>query len=69
MEIQKLLVQIKTELYDSSINRQRVRYLKNYYEELSGYLERHPDASKVPSSLELYCDTHPDALECRIYNV
>jgi hypothetical protein len=69
MEIQNLLSKIQAELCDSSMNSQRVRYLKNYYEELTRYLNRHPEASKVPSHLELFCDENPDALECRIYNV
>ena len=35
---------------------------------LETYREHHPEDDHDPTSLELYCDTHPDALECRVYD-
>ena len=35
---------------------------------LEAYREHHPEDDHDPTSLELYCDTHPDALECRVYD-
>ncbi len=34
---------------------------------LEAYKVNHPDEEHDPTPLELYCDTHPDASECRIY--
>ena len=37
-------------------------------EALKAYKENHPEDSHDPTRLELYCDSHPDALECRMYD-
>mgnify|MGYP003330924574 CR=1 FL=1 len=37
-------------------------------EALKAYKENHPGESHDPTPLELYCDTHPDASECRVYD-
>jgi len=37
-------------------------------EQLESYHDRHPGDDHDPTSLELYCDTHPDASECRVYD-
>ena len=35
---------------------------------LEAYKVNHPGEDHDPTSLELYCDTHPDAAECKIYD-
>ena len=37
-------------------------------EALKAYKANHPEDSHDPTPLELYCDTHPDAAECKIYD-
>jgi hypothetical protein len=47
---------------------QRRRHLEGELEALAEYQKNHPEDEHDPSPLELYCDTHPDALECRVYD-
>ena len=68
MELQELINDICEELEKSSLNKQRKRYLNAYLEELLEYQKNHPDVIGIPSSLEIFCDLNPNALECRIYN-
>jgi hypothetical protein len=55
------------ELNDSNVSSQRRRHLSDELNALEQYQVNHPDEDYDPTSLELYCDSHPDALECRIY--
>lgn len=57
----------KTELDSSTISSQRRRHLEDEVESLEKYRENHPEDDHDPTGLELYCDEHPDASECRIY--
>lgn len=57
----------RQELSDPQISSQRRRHIEGELEELEAYAERHPEDHHDPTPLELYCDTHPDASECRIY--
>lgn len=57
----------KAELSDPQISAQRRRHIEGELEELEAYAERHPEDHHDPTPLELYCDTHPNALECRVY--
>lgn len=57
----------RQELSDPQISSQRRRHIEGELEELEAYAERHPDDHHDPTALELYCDSHPDAAECRIY--
>jgi hypothetical protein len=43
------------------------RHTQAELEALELYKVNHPDDNHDPTSLELYCDSHPDAPECRIY--
>lgn len=65
--IQQHINQDKEELDSGSVSSQRRRHLENELDSLQKYLEHHPDESKDPTPLELYCDENPNALECRIY--
>jgi hypothetical protein len=56
-----------SELDSSTINSQRRRHLENEVEDLEKYQENHISSDYDLTSLELYCDLYPNALECRIY--
>ena len=57
----------RDELNSSNLNSQRRRHLEDQLDSLEKYQSNHPDTDHDPTNLELYCDSHPDALECRIY--
>ena len=54
-------------LSDPTISPQQRRHVEEELHDLEDYRERHPGDNHDPTSLELYCDTHPDASECRVY--
>lgn len=58
----------KNELYHGSLSSQRRRHIESELEDLERYQQNHPQETKDPTSLELFCDINPDALECRIYD-
>lgn len=58
----------KNELDNPNINSQRRRHLEDELNALRQYQTNHPDDDHDPTHLELYCDMHPDALECRVYD-
>lgn len=55
-------------LDDPQTSPQARRHTEQELADLEAYAERHPDDHHDPTPLELYCDTHPDASECRIYD-
>jgi hypothetical protein len=57
----------RNELDNSDTNSQRRRHLEDELTSLEKYQENHPEDHHDPSSLELFCDSNPDAAECRIY--
>jgi hypothetical protein len=54
-------------LEDPTVSPQMRRHTAEELKALETYKERHPEDSHDPTPLELYCDSHPDALECRCY--
>lgn len=54
-------------LDDPLTSPQARRHTEEELESLEAYKNRHPEDEHDPSALELYCDEHPEALECRIY--
>jgi len=66
--IQQHIDDNKNELDSMHINSQRRRHLEDELDMLSNYQKNHPNEDRDPSSLELYCEAHPDALECKIYD-
>lgn len=56
------------ELDSPTISGQRRRHLEDELNSLEQYQVNHPDENHDPTPLELYCDSHPDALECRVYD-
>ena len=57
----------RDELDNPSTSSQRRRHLESELDSLEKYQANHPDEENDPTVLELYCDEHPDASECRIY--
>ncbi len=55
-------------LDDPQISPQARRHTEEELKTLESYKVNHPDDEHDPTSLELYCDTHPHALECRVYD-
>lgn len=69
MTIFEHIEQIKDELDSTLINKQRRRHLKDELMMLNSYVNNHPDEDYDPTPLELYCDLHPGASECKIFNL
>ncbi len=65
--IQQHIDQDKKILDDPTISPQHRRHVEEELEQLESYKEHHPEDDHDPTPLELYCDAHPDASECRIY--
>jgi hypothetical protein len=57
----------RDELDNPEINSQRRRHIEDELDALEQYQVNHPDEDHDPNPLELFCDSHPDAAECRIY--
>lgn len=57
----------RDELDNPNMNSQRRRHLEDELDALEVYQANHPDEDHDPTPLELYCDSHPDALQCRVY--
>jgi hypothetical protein len=56
------------EINNANTSGQRRRYLEDELTALEQYQINHPEEDHDPSPLELYCDSHPESLECRIYD-
>jgi hypothetical protein len=68
MDLKQFIHNINDELGNSSLNKQRKRYLESHLEELLEYQKNNPNNTLIPNALELFCDLNPNALECRIYD-
>lgn len=66
--IQQHIENAKKILDDATISPQMRRHTEEELVDLEAYQKRHPESSHDPSSLELYCDSHPDAIECKVYD-
>jgi hypothetical protein len=58
----------RDEIDNPNTSGQRRRHLEDELGGLEQYQANHPDDDHDPTPLELYCDGHPDALECRMYD-
>ena len=65
--IQQHIDQDKKILDDPQTSPQQRRHIEGELEQLETYQERHPEDTHDPTSLELYCDSNPEAPECLIY--
>ena len=54
-------------LDDPMTSSQARRHIEEELEALERFVKNHPDDDHDPTALELYCDSNPGALECRIY--
>ena len=66
--IQQHINDDKDILENPTISPQMRRHVEGELDDLEQYQVNHPDDDHDPTSLELYCDAHPDALECRVYD-
>ena len=66
--LQKHINDDLSEINDPTTSSQRRRHLEDELESLEKYQDNHPNDNHDPTPLELYCDSHPDALECRVYD-
>jgi hypothetical protein len=66
--IQKHIDNDRMILDDPTISPQKRRHIEEELRDLKVYKERHPEDDHDPTSLELYCDSHPGALECKVYD-
>jgi len=55
-------------LDDPTLSPQMRRHTEGELSDLENYQKAHPEDHHDPTPLELYCDTNPDALECRVYD-
>jgi hypothetical protein len=55
-------------LNDPTVSPQRRRHTQDELSQLEVYKTNHPNEEKDPTSLELYCELNPDALECKVYD-
>ena len=66
--IQQHIDDDRNEIDNPNTSGQRRRHLEDELDALEKYHNNHPEDSHDPTGLELYCDAHPDALECRVYD-
>lgn len=59
----------KKVLDDPQTSPQARRHTEEELQALKAYKENHPNDDHDPTALELYCDGHPDAIECKKYDV
>lgn len=56
-------------LDDPQISAQARRHTQEELAALESYKDNHPENNRDPSSLELYCDSNPNAEECKIFDL
>jgi CP12 domain len=54
-------------LDDPQISPQSRRHTQEELAALEAYKANHPGEDHDPTALELFCDSNPNALECRVY--
>lgn len=65
--IETHIIKDKQILDDPTISPQKRRHIQDELNQLEAYHDNHPEDHHDPTALELYCETNPDANECRIY--
>lgn len=66
--IHKHIEQDQKILGDPLASSQSRRHVEEELDSLIRYRDGHPGDDHDPTSLELYCNDNPGALECRIYD-
>ena len=59
----------KDELNNPMISSQRRRHIEDELDSLERYYNNHPEDDHDPTTLELFCDSNPNAPECRVYDL
>ena len=67
MDIKQHIENDKEILDNSTTSPQMRRHIEAELDSLEKYEENHHGDSHDPTPLELYCNEHPDASECRMY--
>jgi hypothetical protein len=57
----------RDELDNPETGAQRRRHIEGELDALEQYQMNHSDVDHDPNPLDLFCDSHQDAAECRIY--
>jgi hypothetical protein len=57
------------ELNNPMISSQRRRHIEDELDSLEKYYNNHPEDDHDPNTLELFCDSNPNAPECRVYDL
>jgi len=65
--IQQHINDDKDILENPTLSPQQRRHIEDELEHLEKYQANHPDENRDPTPFEMFCDEHPDAAECRIY--
>lgn len=65
--IQQHINDDKDLLENPTLSPQMRRHVEDELDHLEKYQANHPDEERDPTAFEMYCDAHPDASECRIY--
>lgn len=65
--IQQHINDDKDMLENPTISPQMRRHVEDELVHLEKYQSNHPDEDHDPTAFEMYCDEHPDASECRVY--
>jgi CP12 domain len=65
--VEKHIEHDKKILDDPTTSAQARRHVEEELDALERWVENHPNDHHDPTGLELYCNDHPDASECRIY--
>jgi len=60
---------VQDELNNPMISSQRRRHIEDELDSLERYYNNHPEDNHDPNTLELFCDSNPNAPECRVYDV
>lgn len=55
-------------LDDPQTSSQARRHIEDELASLEAYRVNHPEDDHDPTVLELYCDAHPAAVECKVYD-
>jgi hypothetical protein len=66
--INQHIEQDKKILEDPTVSPQMRRHTAEELDALESYKANHPEDTHDPTPLEMYCDAHPDALGCRVYD-
>jgi hypothetical protein len=67
--IKNHIKQNQNELNNPMISSQRRRHIEDELDSLEKYHNNHPEDDHNPTTLELFCDSNPDAPECRVYDL